>query len=140
MCALLAVTSHGSAPARGSRLCAETHVSLLLHYSNLHILVSVAYDYLSISQSSFVPLQYSTEFMAALMDSPALIRNVAICGHLHHGKTTLADLLIEQTHDKRWNPADTIRYTDTRKDEQQRGVSIKCTPVSLVMQVRLSFS
>ncbi len=27
-----------------------------------------------------------------------------------------------------------VRYTDTRKDEQERGVSIKCTPVSLVLQ------
>jgi len=77
---------------------------------------------------------YSTEFMASLMDSPALIRNIALCGHLHHGKTALADLLIEQTHDVSWDPAKQVRYTDSRKDEQQRGVSIKSTPVSLVLQ------
>lgn len=82
-------------------------------------------------------LQYSTEFMASLMDSPALIRNIALCGHLHHGKTSFADLLIEQTHDVSWDPAKQRRYTDTRKDEQQRGVSIKACPVSIVLQVCL---
>jgi 116 kDa U5 small nuclear ribonucleoprotein component len=64
-----------------------------------------------------------------------LIRNVAICGQLHHGKTVFTDLLIEQTHDTPWDPSKQIRYTDSRKDEQQRGVSIKSSPVSLVLQV-----
>ena len=32
-----------------------------------------------------------------------------------------------------------VRYSDTRKDEQERGISIKCTPVSLVLQVPASF-
>ncbi|CAF4651970.1 unnamed protein product, partial [Rotaria magnacalcarata] len=32
------------------------------------------------------------------MDSPELLRNIAIAGHLHHGKTTFCDSLIEQTH------------------------------------------
>lgn len=27
-----------------------------------------------------------------------------------------------------------MRYTDTRKDEQERKLSIKCTPVSLVLE------
>lgn len=30
---------------------------------------------------------YSNEFLAALMDNPELVRNVAVVGHLHHGKT-----------------------------------------------------
>lgn len=42
-------------------------------------------------------------------------------------------MLIEQTHTKRWDPARERRYTDTRKDEQDRGVSIKSTPVSLIL-------
>lgn len=37
-------------------------------------------------------------FMTDLMDNPNLIRNVALIGHLHHGKTTFTDCLIEQTH------------------------------------------
>jgi len=30
---------------------------------------------------------YSNEFLAGLMDNPELVRNVAVVGHLHHGKT-----------------------------------------------------
>jgi hypothetical protein len=29
---------------------------------------------------------FSSRYLADLMDSPELVRNVAICGHLHHGK------------------------------------------------------
>ena len=32
------------------------------------------------------------------MDKPDLIRNVCIAGHLHCGKTTFVDCLLEQTH------------------------------------------
>ena len=54
-------------------------------------------------------VQYSTEFMVALMNSPALIRSVAIVGNLHHGKTSFTDLLIQQTHEKRWAPDKEVR-------------------------------
>jgi hypothetical protein len=36
------------------------------------------------------------------MDHPALIRNVALVGHLHHGKTAFMDMLVRQTHEKAW--------------------------------------
>ena len=32
------------------------------------------------------------------MDNPMLVRNLAVVGNLHHGKTTLLDMLIEETH------------------------------------------
>ncbi|PNH09532.1 U5 small nuclear ribonucleoprotein component, partial [Tetrabaena socialis] len=38
---------------------------------------------------------YSNEFLATLMANPELVRNVAVVGHLHHGKTTLMDMFIE---------------------------------------------
>eukprot|EP00105_Crassostrea_gigas_P024906 XP_011445323.1 PREDICTED: 116 kDa U5 small nuclear ribonucleoprotein component-like [Crassostrea gigas] len=31
---------------------------------------------------------YNMEFLADLMDTPELIRNVTLCGHLHHGKVS----------------------------------------------------
>jgi U5 small nuclear ribonucleoprotein component len=37
-------------------------------------------------------------FMTDLMDNTELIRNVAFVGHLHHGKTTFIDCIVEQTH------------------------------------------
>ncbi|CAK4634842.1 hypothetical protein LEN26_007633 [Aphanomyces euteiches] len=88
---------------------------------------------------------YSNEFLASLMDFPALIRNVCVIGNLHAGKTLFLDLLVESTHVNKWKDqqkdttkrAMTVelerRYTDTRADEQARKISIKSTPVSLVL-------
>ena len=36
--------------------------------------------------------------MTDLMDNTDLIRNVALVGHLHDGKTTFIDRIVEQTH------------------------------------------
>lgn len=78
---------------------------------------------------------YNMEFMADIMDTPPLIRNVALIGHLHHGKTTFVDCLIRQTHPQfEMNEERSLRYTDTLFTEQERGVSIKATPVTLVLQ------
>lgn len=33
-----------------------------------------------------------------LASNPESVRNVAIVGHLHHGKTSLVDLLVHETH------------------------------------------
>ncbi|UYV67465.1 EFTUD2 [Cordylochernes scorpioides] len=79
--------------------------------------------------------KYNLEFLADLMDNTSLIRSVALVGHLHHGKTSFVDCLIEQTHpDIQVQEGKNLRYTDTLYTEQERGVSIKATPVTLVMQ------
>ncbi|KAI4905433.1 hypothetical protein NFI96_016625 [Prochilodus magdalenae] len=77
---------------------------------------------------------YDMEFLADLMDSSELIRNVTLCGHLHHGKTCFVDCLIEQTHPeiRKRDDAD-LRYTDILFTEQERGVGIKSTPVTMVL-------
>ncbi|TNM96998.1 hypothetical protein fugu_015154 [Takifugu bimaculatus] len=77
---------------------------------------------------------YDMEFLADLMDSSELIRNVTLCGHLHHGKTCFVDCLIEQTHPEIRKRYDVdLRYTDTLFTEQERGVGIKSTPVTMVL-------
>ncbi|XP_006638153.1 116 kDa U5 small nuclear ribonucleoprotein component [Lepisosteus oculatus] len=77
---------------------------------------------------------YDMEFLADLMDSPELIRNVTLCGHLHHGKTCFVDCLIEQTHPEIRKRDDMdLRYTDILFTEQERGVGIKSTPVTMVL-------
>ena len=46
-------------------------------------------------------------------------------------------MLVEQTHSlgpEFWNPDGTLRFTDTRLDEQERGISLKMVPMSLVLQ------
>lgn len=79
---------------------------------------------------------YEKEYMADMMDQPDLIRNVALCGHLHHGKTSFMDMLVEQTHTVEWGAEaaeKAIRYTDTLYSEQERQLSIKNTPMTLVL-------
>uniref|UniRef100_A0A8C2DCD5 116 kDa U5 small nuclear ribonucleoprotein component n=1 Tax=Cyprinus carpio TaxID=7962 RepID=A0A8C2DCD5_CYPCA len=77
---------------------------------------------------------YDMEFLADLMDSSELIRNVTLCGHLHHGKTCFVDCLIEQTHPEiRKRDDSDLRYTDILFTEQERGVGIKSTPVTMVL-------
>lgn len=78
-----------------------------------------------------------TDFMLGLMGNPTLIRNVALIGHLHHGKTLIMDMLVEQTHEIKTldpNSEKHLRYTDTRIDEQERQISIKSVPMSLVLE------
>ncbi|KAG4075982.1 hypothetical protein HA402_003808 [Bradysia odoriphaga] len=77
---------------------------------------------------------YEMEFLADLMDTPPLIRNVALVGHLHHGKTTFVDCLVRQTHPQfDCTEERALRYTDTLFTEQERGVSIKSIPITLVL-------
>lgn len=72
--------------------------------------------------------------MADLMNHPDLIRNIAVVGHLHHGKTSFVDMLISETHDIPINVEQPERYTDTHILERERGVSIKSMPMTLVLQ------
>ena len=85
-----------------------------------------------------LPCLTSPEFLTGLLATPSLVRNVAVVGHLHAGKTSLLDMLVEQTHTLRPAVAGRtterpLRYTDTRTDEQERGMSIKAVPMSLVL-------
>lgn len=36
--------------------------------------------------------------MIDLMNYPSMIRNVMVAGHIHHGKTSLLDMLVFETH------------------------------------------
>ena len=85
---------------------------------------------------------YEREFMSDLMDEPSLIRNITVCGHLHHGKSSLIDCLIEQTHDPKGempgvyskDPDQTsLRYTDTLISERERQISLQAKPLTLVL-------
>lgn len=89
----------------------------------------------SMAEQELPATTYEMEFLADLMDNTNLIRNVALIGHLHHGKTTFVDCIIEQTHPElKFQEGKNIRYTDTLFTEQERGVSTKATPVTLVLQ------
>jgi 116 kDa U5 small nuclear ribonucleoprotein component len=52
---------------------------------------------------------------------------------LHHGKTSLLDTLVSQTHAIDWNLSKNQRYTDVHELERERGLTIKMKPLSLVL-------
>jgi U5 small nuclear ribonucleoprotein component len=81
----------------------------------------------------FPPTTFSKEYLINLMSCPDLIRNVAVVGQLHHGKTGFMQLLVDQTHENLANVHKNAKFTDTRFDEEERGLSIKSAPMSLVL-------
>eukprot|EP00640_Fibrocapsa_japonica_P000517 CAMPEP_0113940842 /NCGR_PEP_ID=MMETSP1339-20121228/6886_1 /TAXON_ID=94617 /ORGANISM="Fibrocapsa japonica" /LENGTH=1009 /DNA_ID=CAMNT_0000944805 /DNA_START=44 /DNA_END=3073 /DNA_ORIENTATION=- /assembly_acc=CAM_ASM_000762 len=98
------------------------------------IIAPVKVKSFSVLEKELPKTTYSLEFLAGLCEAPQLVRHVVVCGQLHHGKTLLMDILISQTHTKAWPAHKETKYTDTRKDEHQRELSIKSTPVSLVLE------
>jgi 116 kDa U5 small nuclear ribonucleoprotein component len=68
-----------------------------------------------------------------MMNYPEMIRNVAVVGHLHHGKTSLIDMLVFETHNLIWDADRPTRYTDTHLLSRQREISIKSSPMSLIL-------
>lgn len=41
--------------------------------------------------------------MIDMMDYPSMMRNVMVAGHIHHGKTSLLDMLVLETHQLAWD-------------------------------------
>lgn len=77
--------------------------------------------------------RWDDEFLLALASTPSAVRNVAIVGHLHHGKTSLVDMLVYETHAIDVELDQPLRYTDTHLLSRSRQVSLKSTPMSLVV-------
>ena len=100
------------------------------------IIAPVKHKQVEVIEKDALEMKVSPEYLKGLMTNANLVRNITVVGHLHHGKTTFMDMLLEQTHDVQfeWYSSDRqLRYTDTRLDEQDREVSIKAVPMSLVM-------
>ncbi|KAI4597159.1 hypothetical protein KJ359_004671 [Pestalotiopsis sp. 9143b] len=96
----------------------------------------------AIEEADLPNVFYDRGFMTDLMNYPDQIRNVALAGHLHHGKTAFMDMLVLETHDiqgrleRRTGKKrdEQLRYTDISDMERERGVSVKAAPMSLVLQ------
>lgn len=76
---------------------------------------------------------FDLKYLTGLMDHPRFTRNVAVVGHLGHGKTSLLDVLVQDTHFRDWPLDRPARFTDSRADEQAREMSLKTAPISLVI-------
>ena len=60
------------------------------------------------------------------------IRNVAIIAHVDHGKTTLVDALLKQSHTFRENEQVTERIMDSGDIEKERGITILSKNTSVI--------
>ena len=91
----------------------------------------------------------------ALMDRPTNIRNMSVIAHgerhhfippfrkqiltvrntVDHGKSTLTDSLVSKAGIIASAKAGDMRFTDTRQDEKDRGITIKSTAISMYFEV-----
>ncbi len=67
-----------------------------------------------------------------LMRKPEQIRNIAICAHIDHGKTTFSDNLLSGAGMLNEEHAGKQRALDFRADEVARGITIDAANVSMV--------
>jgi len=77
---------------------------------------------------------FTVSQMREIMDLPHNIRNMSVIAHVDHGKSTLTDSLIARAGIISAADAGDKRNTDTRADEQERGITIKSTGVSLFFE------
>ncbi|KAJ2092377.1 Cytoplasmic GTPase/eEF2-like protein (ribosomal biogenesis) [Coemansia sp. RSA 986] len=73
--------------------------------------------------------------LAELQKSPRNIRNVCVLAHVDHGKTTLSDALLATNGIISTKLAGKVRYLDSREDEQERGITMESSGISLYYKV-----
>ena len=77
---------------------------------------------------------FTVDQIREIMDDPRQIRNMSVIAHVDHGKSTLTDSLIARAGIIADANAGNARVTDNRKDEKDRGITIKSTGVSLYFE------
>jgi elongation factor 2 len=77
---------------------------------------------------------FTVEQIRKIMDQTEHIRSMSVIAHVDHGKSTLTDSLICKAGIISAKACGDARFTDTRADEQERGVTIKSTGVSLYFE------
>eukprot|EP01130_Rhizamoeba_saxonica_P017042 TRINITY_DN8076_c0_g1_i1.p1 TRINITY_DN8076_c0_g1~~TRINITY_DN8076_c0_g1_i1.p1 ORF type:complete len:985 (+),score=218.40 TRINITY_DN8076_c0_g1_i1:51-2957(+) len=87
----------------------------------------------TISSTEWLPTTYTKEYMESLMTIPDRIRCIAFAGHIHHGKSSFVGKLIDETHHSLINLKKKSPFTDHRFDEQDRAISLRSAPVSVVL-------
>ncbi|KAJ7242600.1 hypothetical protein B0H12DRAFT_1236729 [Mycena haematopus] len=80
-------------------------------------------------------VNFTVDQIRQLMDRPTNIRNMSVIAHVDHGKSTLTDSLVSKAGIIASAKAGDMRFTDTRDDEKERGITIKSTAISMYFEV-----
>ncbi|KHJ90038.1 putative translation elongation factor G [Oesophagostomum dentatum] len=80
-------------------------------------------------------VNFTVDEIRALMDHKKNIRNMSVIAHVDHGKSTLTDSLVSKAGIIAGAKAGETRFTDTRKDEQERCITIKSTAISMFFEL-----
>jgi len=80
-------------------------------------------------------VNFTVDEIRRMMDYADNIRNMSVIAHVDHGKSTLTDSLIGAAGIIAQAKAGDARFMDTRKDEQERTITIKSTSVSLYFEM-----
>lgn len=80
-------------------------------------------------------VNFTVDQIREIMDNKKNIRNMSVIAHVDHGKSTLTDSLVSKAGIIANSKAGETRFTDTRKDEQERCITIKSTAISLYYEL-----
>uniref|UniRef100_A0A673KGQ8 Elongation factor 2 n=1 Tax=Sinocyclocheilus rhinocerous TaxID=307959 RepID=A0A673KGQ8_9TELE len=80
-------------------------------------------------------VNFTVDQIREIMDKKSNIRNMSVIAHVDHGKSTLTDSLVCKAGIIASARAGETRFTDTRKDEQERCITIKSTAISLYYEL-----
>ncbi|XP_031557605.1 translation elongation factor 2-like [Actinia tenebrosa] len=80
-------------------------------------------------------VNFTIDQIREIMDKKHNIRNMSVIAHVDHGKSTLTDSLVSKAGIIAGAKAGETRFTDTRKDEQERCITIKSTAISMYYEV-----
>jgi len=80
-------------------------------------------------------VNFTTDQIRTIMDKKKNIRNMSVIAHVDHGKSTLTDSLVSKAGIIAGAKAGEARFTDTRKDEQERCITIKSTAISMYYEL-----
>jgi elongation factor 2 len=80
-------------------------------------------------------VNFTVDEIRGIMDKKNNIRNMSVIAHVDHGKSTLTDSLLSKAGIIADAKAGETRATDTRKDEQERCITIKSTAISMYFEM-----
>jgi len=80
-------------------------------------------------------VNFTVDEIRGMMDKKKNIRNMSVIAHVDHGKSTLTDSLVSMAGIIAGAKAGEARFTDTRKDEQERCITIKSTAITMYFEL-----